>query len=514
MKFIITIISLAFASVAVAQSTTQAFEQHRGGHPMGTARYNGLSGVFGALGGDLSALSDNPAGSAVFSSSHGAITLSQGGSRFLSRYEGNDALKTDQANFNFNQLGAVLVLKSNSDSNGLENVVLGFNYALDQDYKSHYKLQGNVDTSIGAYFTGQADGYSSDEIKRVNEENYIDAYINIGDDLFLGRQGQEAFLGNVSYLISPVDGSDDVYKSELDTTTSFQDIEVRQSGRNSKSSLNLAASYSSGWHLGANLNIHAATYQKEMLFYEDNSYADVTYIQDETTSSAGVSLGFGALYRSPENFRLGISYQTPTWFTVATEVDQRISSNYTNPIEIVNNDDGTVEESFSSLGIDPGVIYMYPEYRLRIPSKTLLSAAYVIDGKALISGQYTYQNLSKIKYGEGFQGAAALNESIRSYYRPIHDFRLGTEFKAENWKFRAGAQLASNPLEIRGSDSSLDKGYSLGLGYGWKRYKLDMAYNHYQRTRNFTPFENGNYFPTAAIEEKGDLVSLTFNIGF
>ncbi len=515
MKFITTIISIVCTtSLVVAQSTTEAFEKYRGGHLTGTARYNGLSGAFGALGGDLSALSDNPAGAAVFSSSHGAVTLSQGGSRFLTSYDGNSALKTDQANLNLNQIGGVLVFNKNTDTNTLERVVLGFNYALSQDHKSHYRLQGDLNTSIGSYFAEQANGYFPENISRFEGETYRDAYINIGDSSGYGRRGQEAFLGYSSYLISPSEDSDDIYDSELATTSSFQDIEVRQSGSNSKTSLNLATSYSSGWHLGANLNIHASSYQKEMVFYEDNTYANVTYIQDETTSSTGISLGVGALYRTGKNFRFGLSYQTPTWLSVNTEIDQRIITNFTTPIEIDDNQDGVVEDSFSSLTIDPGVYYLYSEYQLRIPSKTMLSAAYVIADKALISGQYTYQNLSNIKYGEGFQGASQLNESIAAYYKPIHDFRLGTEFRAQNWKFRAGTQFTSSPLESRVNSSSLDSGFSLGLGYAWKRYKLDLAYNHYQRTRNFTPFENGSYFPTATIEEKGDLVSLTFNVGF
>ena len=36
----------------------------------GTARFRGMSGAFGALGGDMSAVSLNPAGSAVFTRGH------------------------------------------------------------------------------------------------------------------------------------------------------------------------------------------------------------------------------------------------------------------------------------------------------------------------------------------------------------------------------------------------------------------------------------------------------------
>ena len=41
----------------------------------GTARYRAMSGAFGALGGDLSSLNVNPAGSAVFLNSTASFTL-------------------------------------------------------------------------------------------------------------------------------------------------------------------------------------------------------------------------------------------------------------------------------------------------------------------------------------------------------------------------------------------------------------------------------------------------------
>ena len=41
----------------------------------GTARFNAMSGAFGALGGDLSAIEVNPAGAAVFLKSEFAFSL-------------------------------------------------------------------------------------------------------------------------------------------------------------------------------------------------------------------------------------------------------------------------------------------------------------------------------------------------------------------------------------------------------------------------------------------------------
>ena len=42
----------------------------------GTARFKAMSGAFGALGGDMSGISINPAGAAIFNTSHGSFTAS------------------------------------------------------------------------------------------------------------------------------------------------------------------------------------------------------------------------------------------------------------------------------------------------------------------------------------------------------------------------------------------------------------------------------------------------------
>ena len=75
---------------------------------MGTARFQALSGAFGALGGDLSALNVNPAGSAVFKNS--LLTVS--GTNYN---QNNDATYFNRLNsrdlnsVELNQVGGVFV---------------------------------------------------------------------------------------------------------------------------------------------------------------------------------------------------------------------------------------------------------------------------------------------------------------------------------------------------------------------------------------------------------------------
>ena len=81
----------------------------------GTARYQGMGGAFGALGGDLSALNINPAGSAVFNNT--LITFS--GTYYNTDNQANyfgTRTSSNVGDTNINQVGGVFVF-NNTNTN-------------------------------------------------------------------------------------------------------------------------------------------------------------------------------------------------------------------------------------------------------------------------------------------------------------------------------------------------------------------------------------------------------------
>ena len=512
MKKTLLYISALFAVAIQAQTSSDAYE-FSNSQLYGTARYNALSGAFGALGGDLSAINDNPAASAVFSSSKGGITLSQGGSVYTSDYTG-DFTETEDANFNFNQLGAVLVLKDTNKSSGLEQFALAFNYNKESDFRDEYSFGGFVNSTIGDYFVGQANGYFNGDIQRIDDETYTDAYIEIGDLSGFGRVGQEAFLGYTSYLIDP--GTTDYdYVSNSDASNTYQEIDIVQSGSKGKTSLNMSGAFTSGLHVGANLNLHWFERNKSMIFLEENNFASVQYeILNESVSGGGVSFGFGGIYKTDANLRVGLSYQTPTWYSVITTIDQRIDTAYAEEIEIVDDED-VVVDSFTFLAIDPQVVYQYlDDYSYKTPAKLTASLAYVIGKKGLISAEYSRQNFGNIKYGDELVGYDVLNQTIEELYDVVNTFRLGSEVRLDKWSLRAGGWNKSSQFQDEETFGGGSFGYSLGVGYNWGKWQLDASYNHFEREYSVTPFENDLYSNTAITTEKGDLVSVTLGVNF
>jgi hypothetical protein len=81
----------------------------------GTARFRAMGGAFGALGGDLSAISINPAGAAIFTRSNGSFSISNLTTKNDVNYF-NGFCSSSDSKFDVNQLGAVFIF-NNSNQN-------------------------------------------------------------------------------------------------------------------------------------------------------------------------------------------------------------------------------------------------------------------------------------------------------------------------------------------------------------------------------------------------------------
>ena len=114
-KLLILFIGVIPMSILNAQDISDAL-RYSTGDVQGTARFRAMSGAFGALGGDLSALSINPAGSAIFNRSHASLSISNLNNDTRTNYFGNSNTGSNSS-FDLNQAGAVFVFNNmNSES--------------------------------------------------------------------------------------------------------------------------------------------------------------------------------------------------------------------------------------------------------------------------------------------------------------------------------------------------------------------------------------------------------------
>ena len=106
----------------------------------GTARFRALSGAFGALGGDMSAVSLNPAGAAVFSKSHASFSVSNRDSKNNTQYF-NGLNNSNDSNFDITQGGAAFVFASNNSS-PWQKFTFGIVYERTNNHDTNWRASG------------------------------------------------------------------------------------------------------------------------------------------------------------------------------------------------------------------------------------------------------------------------------------------------------------------------------------------------------------------------------------
>lgn len=246
-KLNLLFIGLLSMSTIYAQDITDALRYSQD-NIQGSARFRALSGAFGALGGDMSAISLNPAGSAVFTTSNLSFTLSNSEINNNTQYF-NGLTSTNDSNFNFNQAGAAFVFATNSNS-PWKKFTLGLAYEKTNDFNDDWNAvglntndDGNFSNSIASYFYDYADGVRLGDISLLANETISEAYRDIGN--VFGFAHQQAFLGYQAYILEAQDENDDnntLYDANVATGNFSHDYLTTSTGFNGKVSFNIASS--------------------------------------------------------------------------------------------------------------------------------------------------------------------------------------------------------------------------------------------------------------------------------
>jgi len=150
-KLIFTLLGVASTLNSYGQNISDAL-RYSTESTQGTARFKSMSGAFGALGGDMSAISINPAGAAIFNASHGSLSVSNSSTSNNSQY-GSNTQKIKNNSFDMNQIGAAFVFKNQDLDSKWNKFVLSVFYEQLQNYDSRILSSGVTSNSISSYFT-------------------------------------------------------------------------------------------------------------------------------------------------------------------------------------------------------------------------------------------------------------------------------------------------------------------------------------------------------------------------
>jgi len=440
----------------------------------GSARFRAMGGAFGALGGDLSAIGINPAGSAIFNRSNVSFTLSDLSTNNDINYF-NGFSSTCDSRFDLNQMGSVFIFTNTNLNTPWKKLALSVNYDKLSNFDNHWYALGNSPNSIDSFFLYHAQGLRLDEISALPGESLEDAYAAIGS--VYGYENQQAFLGYESYILEPLSDTDDntSYSSNIAPGTFAHDYSYSSRGYNSKLSFNIASQYQDNLYLGLNLNSHFIYYDQYTFLNETNSNAGslvntVGFENRLHVTGTGFSFQLGAILKLTEELRAGLAYSSPTWLRIGEDTSQYIST--------VRNEGG----SSISQRIDPNTINVFPYYKLQTPDKITGSLAYVFEGKGLLSFDYSRRNYGNTKFKPTNDPYfSTQNQAISNLLNSASTYKFGGEYRYMQLSFRGGYRFEESPYKDDSLYGDLT-GYSFGLGYSFGNMRLDLAFDQSDRS--------------------------------
>ncbi len=422
----------------------------------GTARFNAMSGAFGALGGDVSAIKINPAGASIFKNSLFSASVNLRNTDITSSYYGNNST-TQEEYFNFSQAGAVFVYKTYENSDW-SKFAFSFNYSIRNDYNDRFLSNGNSNFSTFTEFP-------------LDNGNPKNQYTNADSQRFSNTTSGE--LAEYNFAISGV------YQNDL--------------------------------HLGVAVNTYDLKFFQRSTLREQNNDGNgnvlkAKFYQENITTGTGFSLSAGAIYKASKSLRLGFSYHTPTWFTEVNE-----ESN------ILNNDgffgDTEIEVTGSNTIYDNTAGNNFPvqgfSYKLKTPAKTTASIAYIFGNNGLISADYTINGYKKMKLSNADFNTE--NQFFNDQLRNSYTLNIGSEWRFKALSLRGGYHYEQSP-DANAIESDNIKGYSFGAGYNFGNTKLDFAYQNKSNTQQYNFYPQYNQVNAAELNIDNRIITATVTI--
>jgi hypothetical protein len=426
----------------------------------GTARSAAMGNAFGALGGDFTSASINPAGIGVYRTSEFTVTPIFGNTSVESNYLGTKRESSD-FKFSLNNIGYVYsVPVAAQNEAGIVNVNFGIGYNRVNDFNSDAVIQGNkVDGSYMDYFVDRANrgiwsdfyeelAWKTDVLLKDNNEYYSDF-----QDANYGQSQRKTYAKN---------GSIDEY------------------------SLTMGLNFNHKLYLGLSWGINDLYYRQSTIIYENDEIGhtppfvnNFQFNEYLTTYGVGHNFKFGAIYRPINELRFGVSIHTPTFYKLSDDFSTSMYSDVT-----YNDGRDTYQENSP---------YNEYDYHLQTPMRATLSGAYVIGKSGIISVDYELVNYSKakLKNGGGGEDFYDQNAEIDEAYKISGNLRIGAELMAtKNFSLRGGLEYLQSPYnknafgakQLNADANTLV--YAGGIGYRTGSFFADLAYR-YSTLKNY-----------------------------
>lgn len=371
---------IALSGVSVSAQTSYDAARIIGQDLNGTARYIGMGGAMNAFGNDISVIKSNPAGIGTYKNSEGNMSLS---------FFGSSTKMTNP---------------------GTEQIYLG-------DFSTNIEYQGNKMESdikpafdnISFVICNESDGYGS--LKNVN---FAFSYRKLRNDN------------------RTVDYYDDF--TELD--------EFREYGNNEEDKINsydfnISFNHDDIFYWGITLSLLNSSYWSNGHYY--HCYSDGIDWLDYTAvdrmneiNGKGFDMSIGAIFRPINNIRLGLSFKSPTWYSV----DQK----YQDYLYAYEN----IETQTIYREQNPDLFSQTISYKVNTPWVMNMSAGLTF-GKTAVGFEYEKNFSDRVNLRQsGIQVKDQGSYDLQDY----DTYKLGIEQNIDKFSLRAGYSVTSSMFKV------------------------------------------------------------------
>lgn len=501
----IFIISGFFCAITAVAQDTYLNEQtlNNSGEVIGTSRYVGMGGAMGALGADMSVISWNPAGIGLYRKSDAALTFGGYWNKSKIREENRGAASLYQVGFVYN-------LKTESEVCPYVNIAINF------------QRKKNFGSNFYA---------DNPDLKNLSQMDQLaelaNSYYSYGYDLtdVPNLAGHLVYNGEL-----PFDQTKQKYVNNY--YGKFNEYTHHSEGSLRSWDFNLSTNILDRAYLGLTFGVDNVDYDSWTNYYEGSNLhfgddeeatrGDYSIRNYYRITGYGFNVKLGGIVRPFENnsFRLGFAVETPTWYKMKCAVDI-LSRN---------------EMSNAESDIDPLPVFEFKPYT---PWKFRTFMGSTIGNKFAWDIDYEYANYATMTqhyygnfYTNVYGGTKDLDmvDHTHQTLKGVHTVRAGVEYRPISpLAFRLGYNFTSSPYK---KDANFDQvnilspsidcvsrtNYmitkpthilSLGMGYRWNKFYVDLAYKLRHQEADFYAFDDSFTCPGSEFSNNNpDLVNV------
>ena len=515
MKKIITVIyTLSFVIGAVSAQSVYDGVKIADKDLNGTARFVGMGGAMGALGGDITTMGTNPAGIGIYRSNDVMTSFSYSAYGMESKYEGQKST-IDKNRWSFDNIGVVFATKIGNQT-PLRYVNFGFNYKRSKSFYKNMSMSGmmgvveNPSNPGSPYYVSQTNSMA---LQATDAERYVwdnsrqhldfDNANRIFSDPDAGWLGALGYQGGLTER-DRIDNEPDLYVPFLPVEPSSV-FNSREKGGIDQYDFNVSFNINDRVYLGLTIGAYDVDYDKYSGYDESYKRGEGYSLESyNNISGSGFDVKMGLILRPFEYspFRIGYSVHTPTFYKLTYSTSAIVTNDYrdakTDELKRI------IVDTYDYVGD------MKRDYRLVTPWKYNVSLGYTVGTSLALGAEYEYEDYSTMKFkyssNDGGGDMEFENAEVKNCLKGEHTFRIGAEYKViPEFAFRLGYNyssavfrdeavkyIPSNSLitDTDFSNKRSQSNYTLGIGYRGKMFYADLAYQLSTYKENFYPFYN------------------------